>query len=225
MNTGFWANAAMEPKRQFRFLLEVSPLESYTITKVNRPSFDIGESEHKFINHTFYYPGRVTWNEVSFSMIDPVLPDNTGILMKMLMASGYRFPSDVNRAQKTISKAEATMAVGSCQIKVIGSGEQANPDGGVSGATPLEVWTLKNPWIKSVSMGDLDYGSDDLLGMDVTLRYDWAELSFQNVDGIFIPNGPVPDAAAPVTAGLSEGDRVTTPLASKNPYVASAELK
>jgi len=212
---GFWANSTMEPKRQFRFVLELSPLESYVITKVNRPSFEIGESEHKFINHTFYYPGRVTWNEVSFSMVDPVMPDSTGILMKMLMASGYRFPSDVNVAQKTVSKAEAVLAVGNAKIRVLGPGNQADPTN--SNSQTLETWTLKNPWIKSVNMGDLDYTSDDILSMDVTLRYDWATLELDAVTGIFKPTSS-PDFEAPETAGMQAEERFGAGT-TKNPYV------
>tara|TARA_R100000388_G_C7238714_1_gene159720 strand:- start:519 stop:1178 length:660 start_codon:yes stop_codon:yes gene_type:complete len=174
----FWSNAALEPKRQFRFLLQLSPIESYVITKVNRPSFDVGEAEHKFINHTFYYPGRVTWQDVTFTLVDSVMPDTTGILMKMLMASGYRFPNNQDQAQRTISKVEAVSAVGSCLIHVLGHGDtSATVDGAATSSEILETWTLKNPWIKSVNMGDLDYGSDDILSMDVTLKYDWATLS------------------------------------------------
>jgi hypothetical protein len=173
----FWSQASLEPKRQFRFVLNLGPFEQYVITKVNRPSFEVGESEHNYINHKFYYPGRVTWNDVSFTMVDPVKPDTTGILMKMLMASGYRFPN-FSSTTRTISKAEAVGAVGSCTIQMLGTGDPDILDGqeGAS-AEALETWSLKNPWMKSVTMGDLDYGADDILTMDVTLRYDWATLS------------------------------------------------
>jgi hypothetical protein len=181
----FWSNSALEPKRQFRFLLQLSPLESYVVTKVNRPSFSIGESEHKFINHTFYYPGRVTWNEVNFSLVDAVLPDSTGILMKMLMASGYRFPTNAN-VTRTLSKAEATAAVGNVMIHVLGSGDQVDPTS--PSGEYLETWTLKNPWIKDVAMGDLAYDSDDILSMDVTLRYDWATLSVPKLNNQLDPS-------------------------------------
>ena len=176
----FWSNSALEPKRQFRFLLQLSAVESYVITKVNRPSFEIGESQHKFINHTFYYPGRVTWNDVTFSMVDAVLPDSTGLLMKMLMASGYRFPSNSNDARRSISKTEAVSAVGDIQIHVLGHSDTTDPT--VNGVDYLESWTLKNPWIKSVNMGDLSYDSDDLISIDVTLKYDWATLNVGNAD-------------------------------------------
>ena len=117
----FWSQAALEPKRSFRFVLQLGPFESYVITKVNRPSFEVGESEHNYINHKFYYPGRVTWNDVSFSLVDAVKPDSTGLLMKMLMASGYRFPN-FSSTTRTISKAEAVGSVGTCVIQVLGSG-------------------------------------------------------------------------------------------------------
>ncbi len=31
-----------------------------------------------------------------------------------------------------------------------------------------------------MTMGDLDYGADDILSMDVTMKYDWATLSLGN---------------------------------------------
>jgi len=202
----FWANAAMEPKRAFKFILQLSPIESYLIKKVNRPSFDIGESEHKFINHTFYYPGRVTWNEITFSLVDAVLPDSTGILMKMLMASGYRFPTNAN-VTRSISKAEATAAVGNCMIRVIGSGNIASdPDG--TAAEDVERWSLKNPWVKSVSMGDLDYEDDGIISMDVTLRYDWATLTIPKLNNQLDPTKNV-GAVSPV-GGIDKDKRLQT---------------
>ena len=171
----FWSQAALEPKRQFRFVLVLGAFEKYVITKVNRPSFEVGEAEHNYINHKFYYPGRVTWNDVSFSLVDAVRPDTTGILMKMLMASGYRFPNDADTT-RTISKVEAVNAIGTCAIQVLGASKGPESKEG----EVLETLSFKNPWIKSVTMGDLDYGADDILSMDVTMKYDWATLSLGN---------------------------------------------
>ena len=39
----------------------------------------------------------------------------------------------------------------------------------------IEVWTLRNAFLKSAKFGDLDYSSDDLRTVEMTLRYDWAE--------------------------------------------------
>jgi hypothetical protein len=36
-----------------------------------KPSFALGEATHSFLNHTFKFPGRVTWNDVTITMVDP----------------------------------------------------------------------------------------------------------------------------------------------------------
>ena len=61
-----------DPKRKFRFTVEFQGVQSsqggailwYEKT-VNKPSFQIAEAEHKYLNHTFYYPGSVTWQDIS----------------------------------------------------------------------------------------------------------------------------------------------------------------
>ena len=63
---GFWGaqgGAIVDPKRQFRWLVTFgnSDLKSWYAKSVKKPSFTIGETPHQFINHTFYYPGRVEW--------------------------------------------------------------------------------------------------------------------------------------------------------------------
>jgi hypothetical protein len=176
--TKFWSQVAVEPKRSFRFVLELSPFEAWTVKKVDRPSFEIAEIEHKFINHTFYYPGRVTWKEVTFTVVDPINPDNTGILMKSLIASGYRFPSSA-AVTRSITKADVTAALGSPVIKVYAGGPEQVVDPNsdkAARANIIETWSFHNAWIKDTTMGTLDYETDELLNIDITLRYDWAQL-------------------------------------------------
>jgi len=167
----FWANSTLEPKRQYRFILNLGGIEQWVVKKVSRPSFSISNAEHNYINHRFYYPGRIEWSTVAFTIVDPVDPDTTGILMKMLMASGYRFPTNKN-GTRTISKAEAVAACGG-QVFISMIGADGLDAEGVT-APEIEKWTLHNPWVEEVSMGDLDYSSDDMVEMEITLRYDWA---------------------------------------------------
>ena len=49
----FWNNSILEPKRKFRWLLQVNGIPYWTIKKVQRPQYTVGEAEHKYINHTF----------------------------------------------------------------------------------------------------------------------------------------------------------------------------
>ena len=170
--TAFWANPDIEPKRQYRFLMQLNGIEAWTIKKVNRPSYQITEMEHAFLNHKFYYPGRVEWQPISFTIVDPIMPDNSGILMTMLMASGYRFPESIT-STRTISKAESVAAAGAqVRIQML----QSTPTETAEAAV-IETWILINPWIKSVTMGDLDYTSDDMVDIEVEMRYDYAKLN------------------------------------------------
>ena len=41
----------------------------------------------------------------------------------------------------------------------------------------LETWKLINPFIKAIKYGDLDYSSDELLEITITVAYDSATLT------------------------------------------------
>ena len=76
MPDNFWGNPSVEPKRAYRWLLSIPGLDGaeWIVKKINKPSFSVTETEHNFINHKFYYPGRVEWNTVSLTIVDPVTP-------------------------------------------------------------------------------------------------------------------------------------------------------
>ena len=73
----FWSSTSLEPKRQFRFMIGLQPGDvelKFAAKSADRPSYTIGETEHRFFNHTFYYPGRLNWNTVSITLVDSVTP-------------------------------------------------------------------------------------------------------------------------------------------------------
>ena len=170
----FWANITSEPKRKYRFILALSGIDSWVITKVDRPSFNVTETEHTFYNHKFYYPGKVEWQTVNFSLVDPINPDATAYLMGVLGACGYQVPAPQN--YMSISKQKAVEILGSVQIK------SKNAEG-----KDVEVWTLKNAWVKNVTMSDYDYTSDEMLTMDIELRYDYALFNSIPLGGAKLP--------------------------------------
>jgi hypothetical protein len=149
-----------------------SQLESFVIKSVDKPGFSINETSHNFYGHYFYYPGQLSWDELSVTLVDPVDPDSSQALMKVLGRAGYRAPGGTFGARTedgglfTISKAEAVDALGpKIQIEQRGA-ENAK----------LETWSFVNPWIKSVKFGNLAYDSDAMLDIQLTIRYDFAEL-------------------------------------------------
>ena len=55
----FWANITSEPKRKYRFILNLAGIDSWVITKVDRPSFNVTESEHTFLIINFTIPVKL----------------------------------------------------------------------------------------------------------------------------------------------------------------------
>ena len=172
----FWSSGKVEPKRQFRFLVTLAGMEqgaTWYATSVTKPSVTIGKTPHSFLNHTFHYPGKVTWDPVTVTLVDPVNPDATGNLLSILQRSGYNVPGNLNDpdATTTIGKGNASAQLGSVIIRAI------DEDGNF-----LEEWTLNNPFITKVSFNDYDYKAEELSNITVEIGYDWASYD--------IPAGP-----------------------------------
>jgi hypothetical protein len=162
--SNFWANPQLRPKRQHRWVVYTDHFEAWIAKKVGRPSYTIGETEHKFLNHSFWYPGRITWDTIDLTIVDPGSPlDSTRILYEVLMNSGYVFPESPNE-RATISKAGAVNALGQVTI------EELTPEGNADNS-----FTIFNAWIAKAALGELDYSGEDLVELTLTLRYDYAK--------------------------------------------------
>ena len=173
-NSQFWNQASIEPKRQFRWLLYIAGMPQFIVKNVKKPSFSVGETMHEFLNYKFYYPGRVDWSTIDVTIVDPVQPDSTASLVKILEAAGYvlpdKFTSQANEP-RTISKKAFVDAMGG-QIQLV----QFGANTGDQQENVLEKWTINNPFLTNVDFGSLDYGSDELVDISMTIRYDWATL-------------------------------------------------
>jgi hypothetical protein len=163
----FWSNVNADPKRQYRFTLNMGNIPVWTVKTAMKPKSNVSVVEHSFINHTFKYPGRVTWDNITVTLVDPVDPDLAMSMLDALRNSGYQYPTDSN-VRGSISKAQSVRdGLGSVTLR------QIDGDGNV-----IEQWYLKNPWIVSIDYGGtLDYTSDAMNEITVEIAYDWAELT------------------------------------------------
>ncbi len=165
----FWTDSTSEPKRSHRFLFFASnsSIPEFVIKSVDKPGFSINETSHNFYGHYFYYPGQLSWDSINVTLVDPVKPDTSDRILKMLRRAGYVIPEGQEKfgGLHTISKAEAVDALGPIvKIVQMGAGEQK-----------LETWKFFNPWVKSVKFGSLAYDSDAMLDISMEIRYDFAE--------------------------------------------------
>ena len=174
-----------DPKRNFRFIVEFGGINAtpggavaWYAKTATKPSFAIDKAEHKYLNHTFYYPAGVTWNPISITMVDPVDPDMAATFSDIIVQGGYSPPTDTT-SLGTMSKAKAASALGAVTVTQIDS------DG-----NPLETWTLWNPFIEDIKYGEsLDYSNAELTEVSITLRYDWARIETTNDSKAVTPGG------------------------------------
>ena len=184
----FWSEAhessTRDPKRKFRFQVSFDAITDphgngsvlWYAKTVSKPSFQIATTEHKYLNHTFYYPGRAEWSPIDVTFVDPTNPDQTGKLYKKLTQSGYRSPKSENFATYGFTKSKATNALGNVRIQALGP---------IDGAPDLDVigeWKLWNPFFTNISWGNFSYDSEDLIELSTTIQYDYAEYTGKEIE-------------------------------------------
>lgn len=177
----FWTDAALEPKRGYRFLVTLGNMPngaSYYVKSVNKPGIKVTSKEHKYLGHNFWYPGMVEWqnNPTEIKLIDPVSPDASAHLSAILQASGYTVPNNPNRVT-TISKKAAVDALGGFVVKQI---NESHGDAGLTGGQAVETWTFHNAFIEEIAYGELAYDKEDLTELTLKIRWDWATLETLN---------------------------------------------
>lgn len=180
----FWAAKEMEPKRKFRWKLSFGNnknfIDCFVVKKAGRPSFTQTEAIHEFLNHTFYFPGRLKWDELTITLADVIDPNGAAAILGLIRQAGYQLPVNPN-VLSTVSKNDAVTSLNGISLVQIDS------DG-----NPIEVWKLTNPWIKNVKFAENDYSSDDIQEIELTFRFDFAQL-VQLQSGLH--EGPAPSEA------------------------------
>ena len=166
----FWTDNNVQPKRNYRFVVQANTETQTSVIwwwakTITLPSFEVSETEAHFLDNKYYFPGRLTWNDVTMTVTDPKSVDVVKTVAQQQVDAGYAISNAEGGTYKTIAKTLATTALGEVAISVYDA----------NGTDVLEKWTLHNVWMKSAKFGDLDYSNEDFKMVELTLRYDWAE--------------------------------------------------
>lgn len=165
MADSYWGDPTIEPKRKFKWILQIGGLPAWVVKAASKPKWSMDVAEHKFLMHTFKFPGQVTWENIEVTLVDPLTPDVVKTIETIIKNSGYEVP-DAYR-ETTISKRQGVRALNGCKIQIINADE-----------TVTEEWTLSNAWISDVDYGgDLSYEDNGLQEVKITIAFDYAELT------------------------------------------------
>ena len=172
----FWTDANTEPKRNYRFRVQIGSTDDqfgviWYAKSADKPKFDQDVLEHDFLNHKFKFPGRIKWSDVTVVLVDAVSPDAMQRTLKILQSSGYRIPNTPSvRGQQDTGTMSKQMAVDALKSVTI---TQLDANGNW-----LEEWQLTNAFLKNAEFEKLDYGNEDMSTITLTLAYDYATCQF-----------------------------------------------
>lgn len=147
-----------QPKTQSRFVLAIEGIDAFIIKKAARPEITIEEQELPFINSRRYIATNAKFSEMSVELHDPIAASGAQQVMEWIR---LHFESVSGRS------GYADFYKRDIQIKVL------DPIG-----TVVELWDIKGAFIKSANFGDLDYSSDDLVSISLSIRFDNCVLQF-----------------------------------------------
>ena len=147
-----------EPKLSNRFIMEINGIESYIIKTASRPTFTSEVVELDHINVKRKIKGKSTWDDVTITLYDPIVPSGAQQVMEWIRSSHESLTGRDGYA--AFYKKDITFYI----LGPVGD--------------KVEQWTLKGAFISQANFGDLDWSSNDPVSIELTLSYDYAILEF-----------------------------------------------
>ncbi len=110
------------------------------------------------INIKRYVKGKSEWNEISMTLYDPIVPSGAQAVMEWIRL--HHESSTGRDGYSSFYKKRIVL-------------EQLSPLG-----ETVEEWTLNGAFLVSAEFGSYDWSSDAVQEINISVRYDWAFLSF-----------------------------------------------
>lgn len=137
----------------FRFPSDLG-IQEWWMTSASRPSITQRDVEIPFLNTSTWVLGRYTWETIEVNLRDPIGPSATQAIMEW-----------VRLHSESVTGRQGYAAGYKRDVEI----EMLDPTG-----VTVQKWVLKNCMVTNVNFGDLNYDSDDLANISMTLRFDYA---------------------------------------------------
>jgi hypothetical protein len=149
---------AFEPKVQNRFIMYIDGIPSYLIKSVTSPQFDAGEIVLDHINTYRKVKGKVRWQDMSFTLYDPITPSGAQSVMEWARlahesVTGRDGYSDFYKKDLVFN--------------VLG------PVGDV-----VSEWIIKGAYAKTANFGQYDWSNEAAVSIDLTISMDYCVLNY-----------------------------------------------
>jgi len=155
----FWNNAySWEPKKAHQFVMSIDGIPSYLVKASGKPTISNGEITLDHINVQRYVKGKSVWSNLTVTLYDAIVPSGAQAVMEWIRL--HHESATGRDGYSSFYKKDVAL-------------RQLSPLGEV-----IEEWQLKGTFITESNFGDLDWSTEDAVTISLTLRYDWAFLSF-----------------------------------------------
>ena len=147
-----------EPKTKNRFVMYIESIPSYFVKTMNRPQITFEEIELNHINIKRYLKGKGTWEPLTLTLYDPIVPSGAQAVMEWVRlhhesVTGRDGYSDFYKKEITFN------LLGPVGDKV-------------------EEWVLKGAFIQNASFGQGDWSSSTPMEISLTISMDYAILNY-----------------------------------------------
>jgi len=146
-----------EPLRKNRFILRFPDelgIQEWWVSTASRPKYESTEVEIPFLNTSTFVIGRFKWGTITVAFRDPIGPSATQALMEWI-----RLHSE------SVTGRQGYAAGYKKDVEL----EMLDPTGVV-----VQKWILQGTQINDADFGTLDYKTDELADISLTLRFDRA---------------------------------------------------
>jgi hypothetical protein len=155
-NEMFWS--AFEPKTKNRFVMYIDGIPSYLIRKASRPTATQEAKELPHINLSRYVKGKTKWSPIQLTLYDPIAPSGAQAAMEWFRlhhesVTGRDGYADFYKKDIILN--------------------MAGPVG-----DKVEEWLLKGCIITELNFGDVDWGTDDIAEISLTIQPDMCILNY-----------------------------------------------
>lgn len=150
-----------EPLRKNRFIMRFPSdlgVQEWWVSNTSRPSITIGNTEIPFLNTSTYVAGRYKWETISITLRDPIGPSASQAVMEWV------------RLHAESATGRMGYAAAYKRDLVI---EMLDPTG-----TSVSQWILKNCQLTDAKFGELQYDSDDIATIEITVQPQYCILSY-----------------------------------------------
>ena len=149
---------AFEPKQTNRFIMYMDGFPTFMVKGISAVSLTQGVVELNHINVQRKVKGKTVWNNITFTLFDPITPSGAQAVMEWVRlhhesVTGRDGYSDFYKKDLTLN--------------VLG------PVGDVIGE-----WIIKGAFVTNGDFGQFDWSSDAVVDLGITINMDYCVLNY-----------------------------------------------